>query len=183
MPETQQAEKRERSWVSIVGEYVVIFAIAYLLAFVLQNFLFGSFEIKQHSMEPTLYEYDRVFINRLTYKFTSPKRGDIIILVDPSGSKDDFVKRIIGLPGEIITLKNGETYINYKKLDEPYVKSDIPPDNNGPLRIPEGKYFVMGDNRPVSMDSRNDRVGTIPREGILGKVVVLWWPPAHTRAF
>lgn len=181
MPETVQAEKRERSWISVVGEYVAIFAVAYLLAFVMQNFLFGSFEIKQHSMEPTLYELDRVFINRITYKVGSPKRGDIVILVDPMGSNDDFVKRVVALPGEIISLKNGETYINFKKLDEPYVNGDQSADNLGPLRVPDGEYFVMGDNRPVSMDSR--RFGPIPKEDILGKVVVLWWPPAHTRVF
>ncbi len=179
MPESTPAGHKERSGFSVVIEFVVIFAVAYLLAYALQNFLFGNFEIKQHSMEPTLYEFDRVFINRLTYRFTDPKRGDIVILLDPMGSEDDFVKRVVALPGEIISIKNGETFVNEKKIQEPYISSDHSVDNMGPLRVPADRYFVMGDNRPVSSDSR--RFGPISKENILGKVFVVWWPPAHSR--
>jgi signal peptidase I len=179
MPETTPAGNKERSGLSVFIEFIVIFAVAYLLAYALQNFLFGNFEIKQHSMEPTLYEFDRVFINRLTYKYSDPKRGDIVILLDPMGSQDDFVKRVVGLPGEVISIKNGVTYIGDKKLDEEYISSDLSMDNMGPLRVPPDKYFVMGDNRPVSSDSR--RFGPIPKESILGKVFLVWWPPAHSR--
>jgi len=182
MAETKPAKNpEERSGFSVVLEYVAIFAVAYLLAFILQNFLFGSFEIKQHSMEPTLYETDRVFINRLTYRFSSPHRGDIIILVDPMGSQDDFVKRVIALPGEVISIENGKILINEKLIKEPYLGSDRSIDNMGPIRVPPNEYFVMGDNRSVSMDSR--RFGPIAKQGILGKVVVLWWPLTHARVF
>jgi signal peptidase I len=179
MPAATQVEASERSWLSVIGEYVVIFVVAYLLAFVLQNFLFGIFEIKQHSMESTLYEYDRVFITRLTYKYSDPKRGDVIILLDPMGSQDDFVKRVIALPGEEIAIKNGVVYINGKKLNEPYINSDHDIDNMRSRRIAPEEFFVMGDNRTVSSDSR--RFGPIPRSNILGKVLVVFWPPAHSR--
>jgi signal peptidase I len=170
-------ELPERSFLSVAAEFAAIFIVAYLLAMALQNFVFGNFEIKQHSMEPTLYETDRVFINRLTYRFSDPKRGDIIILIDPMGSQDDFVKRIIGLPGEIISMKDGQTYINGRKLEEPYISSDRVYETWTPTRVDQGQYYVMGDNRPVSRDSRH--FGPILKKDILGKVMVVWWPPNH----
>lgn len=179
MPESTPAIQKERSGFSVFIEFVVIFAVAYLLAYALQNFLFGNFEIKQHSMEPTLYEFDRVFINRMTYKYSNPNRGDIVILLDPTGKQDDFVKRVIALPGEVVSIKNGEVFVNEKKIDEPYISKDLSIENMGSIRVPSDNFFVMGDNRPVSSDSR--RFGPIPKENILGKVFVVWWPLAHSR--
>lgn len=168
-----------RSGLSLIVEFVVIFVIAYVLAYGLQNYLLGNFQIQQHSMEPTLYENDRVLINRVVYWYSTPRRGDIIILLDPMGSDDDFVKRVIGEPGDTIAIKQGEVFVNGEKVEEPYLSQDRSPETLGPLRIPKESYFVMGDNRSVSSDSR--RFGPVKRENILGKVVVVWWPPAHTQ--
>lgn len=173
------SEPEARRGLSTVAEYVVIFIVAFALAYLLQNFVFGNFVIRQRSMEPNFYENDRVFINRLTYKFNDPKRGDIVILVDPMGSQDDFIKRVIALPGEIIQITDGDVYINEKKIRENYISSDRSVDNLGPIRIPPGDFFVMGDNRPVSQDSR--RFGPVPKSQILGKVMVIWWPINHSR--
>jgi signal peptidase I len=90
---------------------------------------------------------------------------------------DDFVKRVVGLPGDTLEIKAGDVFINDKKLSEPYLAKDKSVDTMGPIRISEGEYFVMGDNRTVSLDSR--RFGYIPKSGILGKVMLVWWPFSH----
>lgn len=172
-------EQGARKGLSTVAEYLIIFVVAFALAYLLQNFVFGNFVIRQRSMEPNFYENDRVFINRLTYKFTDPKRGDIVILIDPMGSQDDYIKRVVALPGEILQIKEGVVYVNDKKLQETYISSDLSVDNLGPIRVPQGDFFVMGDNRPVSQDSR--RFGPVPKAQILGKVMVIWWPLNHSR--
>jgi signal peptidase I len=126
-------------------------------------------------MEPTLYENERVLINRVVYYFRPPGRGDIVILEDPLGSPSDFVKRIVALPGDIIEIRNGKTYVNSKPLSEPYVANDMDNENVGPIKISSNHFFVMGDNRPKSSDSR--RFGSVSRRNILGKVFIVWWPP------
>lgn len=175
-PEEEQPEEapQRRSFASIALEFVIIFVIAYIIAYVLQNFIFGNFQIQQHSMEPTLYENERVLINRAVYYFKEPERGDIVILLDPIGKKSDFVKRVIALPGEKIEIRGGKTYVDGKPLKESYVSKDGSQDNLGPTKIPPEQYFVMGDNRPRSSDSR--RFGPIPRKNILGKIFIVWWP-------
>ncbi len=170
----------DRSFISVVIEYAIIFVIAFALAYLLQNFVFGNFVIRQHSMEPNFYEYDRVFINRLVYKFSDPKQGDIVILVDPMGSQDDFIKRIIAGPNDTFEMRNGVVYVNDKKISEPYIARDKSVDTIGPIRIGQGEFFVMGDNRTVSQDSR--RFGPVKKSEILGKVMVIWWPLSHARS-
>lgn len=170
---TEQQEKR--SLFSVVVELLIIFIVAYVIAYVSQNFLLGNFQIQQRSMEPTLYENERVLINRVVYYFRPPERGDIVILEDPLGSRSDFVKRIVALPGDILEIRNGKTYVNSKLLSEPYVANDMDNENVGPIKIPSSQFFVMGDNRPKSSDSR--RFGPVFRRNILGKVFIVWWPP------
>lgn len=165
---------KEKSFTAVLLEFVAIFAIAYLIAYALQNFVFGNFQIQQHSMEPTLHENERVLINRVLYYFKGPDRGDIVILLDPIGHQSDFVKRVIALPGEQLEIRRGVTYINYRALHESYVAPDSSRDNVGPIRMADDQYFVMGDNRARSSDSR--RFGPIPRKNILGKVFIVWWP-------
>lgn len=175
-PEIEQPEEapERRSFASIALEFVIIFVIAYIIAYVLQNFIFGNFQIQQHSMEPTLYENERVLINRALYYFKDPERGDIVILLDPIGRQSDFVKRVVALPGDKIEVKGGRAYLNDKLLSESYLAKDGSQDNIGPIKIPQDQYFVMGDNRARSSDSR--RFGPIPRKNILGKVFIVWWP-------
>lgn len=168
-------EREKRSLFSFVVELLVIFIVAYVIAYVSQNFLFGNFQIQQRSMEPTLYENERVLINRVVYYYSTPKRGDIVILEDPLGSRSDFVKRIVAVSGDTVEIRNGQTYINSKLLSEPYVVNDMDNDNLGPLTIPLDRFFVMGDNRPKSSDSR--RFGPVLRRNLLGKVFIVWWPP------
>lgn len=175
--------------VTIVGAIAIVLAI--------KAWVVNPYRIPSSSMETTLHcarptagcearFSDRVLANRLLYRFRDPKRGEIIVFETPpaaarcGGGGTTFVKRLIGLPGERLELRNegglSWVYIDGKKLDEPYIGPNRR-DARGPesFRIPSGHYFMMGDNRSQSCDSRE--WGTVPRENLIGKVFATYWPP------
>jgi signal peptidase I len=179
--------------------FTIVGAIAVVL--VIKAYVVNPYRIPSSSMEPTLHcarpgpgcearFSDRVLANRFVYRFRDPKRGEIVVFNTPPlakarcGAGGTFVKRVIGLPGEVWSEKNGYIYINGTKLNEPYVKpgrrdfqshkmSDIPP--GGLKRIPKGEYLMMGDNRDQSCDSRV--WGLVPRKNLIGEVFFTYWPP------
>ena len=126
------------------------------------------------SMEPTVAERQRLLINKVIYFLHGPERGDIIVFQPPNREQPDYIKRVIGIPGDTVEINNGCVYVNGKKLDEPYVKNA--PTYSLPVkRLPENNYFVLGDNRNNSNDSHNG--WTIPRQNIIGKAWLRIWPP------
>ncbi len=155
--------------IEIIGTLLAGIAI-----FVLINISVQYSIVEGSSMEPNLHNGQRLLINKIAY--SNPQRGDIIIFPPPhvANPEKDFIKRIIGLPGEIIEIKDGVVYINDSPLDEPYIV-----DNAGidmPLTVvPDGQYFVLGDNRGNSSDSRQG--WTVPGEDIVGKAWLSIWPP------
>jgi signal peptidase I len=176
--------------VTIVGAIAIVFAI--------KAWVVNPYRIPSSSMEPTLHcasnggtgclarFSDRVLANRFIYHFRDPRRREIVVFDVPKaaeaacGAGGVFVKRIIGLPGDVWQEREGYVYINGKKLNEPYVKKDRRDFNSWPARkIPKDNYFMMGDNRGSSCDSR--RWGTVPRENIIGKVFAIYWPPLRIR--
>jgi len=126
------------------------------------------------SMEPGIEDGQRLIINKATYHFHEPERGDVIILYPPHDPDDTYIKRIIALPGDTIEVKRGRVYINGSPVHEPYLK-EPPTYTLQQQTIPENNYFVLGDNRNVSNDSHNG--WTLPRESIIGKVWLSIWPP------
>ncbi|HKC21896.1 MAG TPA: signal peptidase I [Gaiellaceae bacterium] len=182
--------------VTIVGAVAIVLAI--------KAWVVNPYRIPSSSMEPTLHcaapaqgcearTSDRVLACRFCYHFRSPHRDDIVVFNTPPlakqecGSEGTFVKRLIGLPGEVWEEREGFVYINGKKLDEPYIKpdrrddrtmglSDIPPRNTY-TRIPKGMYLMMGDNRRSSCDSRV--WGLVPRKNLIGNVFATYWPPSR----
>jgi signal peptidase I len=129
---------------------------------------------------------DRVLANRFIYHFRDPRRGEIIVFHVPDiaeekcGAGGVFVKRIIGLPGDVWQERQGFVYINNRKLNEPYIKKDRRDSESWPARrIPKDNYFMMGDNRQSSCDSR--KWGTVPRSRVIGKVFAIYWPPQRIR--
>ncbi len=170
-PKMTKAEvKRE------IMEWVLILEIAVVIAVVVNMFLIVNAVIPSASMETTIMTGDRIFGNRLAYKNHTPERGDIVIFRFPDDETQLFIKRVIGLPGETVEIKDGKVYINDSKtpLDEPYVKVHALGDY-GPVTVPEGGYFMMGDNRNQSADSRFWVHPFVMEEKILGKAVFRYY--------
>lgn len=163
---------------SFFRELPFLLVSAVLIAWVVRTFIFHPFYIPSGSMEPTLLPQDRVIVNKFIYRFQEPKRGDIIVFLPPNDNRD-YIKRIIGLPGETIEIKKGMVYINNRALSEPYKTKAPDPSSFGPFKIPNSNYFVMGDNRPNSSDSRV--FGPLKKERIIGKAVFIYWPISRIR--
>jgi signal peptidase I len=159
-------------------EFVVILLVAFALVFgVVRPFVLEAFYIPSESMVPTLLVGDRVFVNKFVYRFIEPQRGDIIVFQSVEGEEEDLIKRVIGVPGDRVVVRNGVLYVNGEPQEESYIRDDRPLDRgpNGPTRVRKGEVFVMGDNRANSRDSRY--FGPVPTENIEGEAFVIFWPP------
>ncbi|HLO12339.1 MAG TPA: signal peptidase I [Pseudoneobacillus sp.] len=174
-------KKKSELW-----EWIKALAIAVALAAVIRYFFFAPIVVDGLSMMPTLHNGDRMIVNKLNYKIGEPKRFDIIVFHAPENK--DYIKRIIGLPGDRVEYKDDTLYINGKPYKEPYLDEYKKQVIDGPLTdpftleekigrktVPEGQLFVMGDNRRFSKDSRH--IGTVPMEKVLGRTSIVYWPP------
>ncbi|WP_072525919.1 signal peptidase I [Clostridium sp. Marseille-P3244] len=158
-------------------QWILILGIALLLGIIINSTVIVNAQIPSGSMENTIMPGDRVFGNRLSYVFGEPERFDIIIFRYPDDESQLFIKRIIGLPGETVEIRNGNIYIDGS--DEPLKDVDTkePMQGNfGPYTVPKGCYFVMGDNRNNSKDSRYWKHTFVSEDEILGKAVFRYWP-------
>lgn len=150
-----------------------IFVVVYL-------FIVQPHEVKGSSMEPNFHNNDYILTDKISLKLHEPNRGDVVIFKAPKNPEVDYIKRVIGLPGEKVKIQNGEVFINDKKLNEPYLvdKTNLFPGSfvqeGISIPVPEGKYFVMGDNRSHSSDSRE--FGPIVNNLIIGKAIFRYWP-------
>ena len=153
-----------------IKEWVIVLELAIILAVILNMFIVVNAVIPSASMETTIMTGDRIFGNRLAYLNNGPKRGDVVIFRFPDDEKQLFIKRVIGLPGETLQVRDGLVYINGSDtpLAEPYVNG-VPLGDYGPVTIPEGAYFMMGDNRNNSADSRYWQHPFVYSDKILGK--------------
>ena len=179
---------------STLREYAEALAVAFLLALFIRTFIVQAFKIPSGSMLPTLQIGDHILVNKLRYgirlpvlgervvKFADPKRGDIIVFVYPVDPQKDFIKRVIGQPGDTVEIKHKQIFINSEKIEDPYgnwvdgpgENSRLTPrDNYGPVTVPPDKVFVMGDNRDRSYDSRF--WGFVPLDDVKGKAFVIYW--------
>ncbi len=166
----------------------MISTLAYLLGVLCLTWLVITFvgqrtEVDGSSMEPMLSDSDNLIVDKITYRFTEPKRYDIIVFPFKLEKNTYYIKRIIGLPGETVQIDvQGNIYINGERLQESYGREVIAPEHVGiaidPIILGEDEYFVMGDNRNNSMDSRTEVVGNIKREDIIGRAWVRIWPVA-----
>ena len=145
-----------------------------LIIFVVARQTIQTYEVFQTSMEPSFFEGERVVVNKAVYWFHEPQRGDVVILKAPDGREEEFIKRIIGLPGDIVEVIKGAVYVNGVKLDESYVTRSFSY-TLGKEKVPDDNYFVLGDNRDVSNDSH--RGWFMPRENLIGKAWLITWPP------
>ncbi len=172
-----------------VLEYVVLAVVAVAVALLIQQFLVKPYRIPSESMETTLLIGDRVLVDRISWRFGDPQRTDIVVF-QPPFEGPVLIKRIIGMPGDEISLSDGFVYVNGRRLNEPYVRKvdgeQVPtePFDNGlpwslqqPYTVPADSYFVMGDNRIDSGDSRE--FGPVGRDQLVGRAFALYWPPGR----
>ncbi len=167
---------------SVIRQYAEAFIIAIVLALVIRTFVVQAFKIPSGSMLPTLQIGDHILVNKFIYWFTNPQGGDIIVFKFPQDEGRDFIKRVIARPGEKIEVRGKQVYVNDKPLREPYaVHLDrtiqetplSPRDSFGPVVVPPGQLFMMGDNRDYSMDSRF--WGFLDMKKIKGKAFIIYW--------
>lgn len=161
---------------SLLGYLVVALIVTYLLLhFVGQRTL-----VNGESMENTLQDQDNLIVDKLTYRFNDPERFDIIVFPFQHGESTYYIKRIIGLPGETVQIIDSEIYVDGEVLEENYGKEEIEPGTYGlaqdPVELGDDEYFVMGDNRNNSQDSRDPVVGKVHREDIIGRAWLRMWP-------
>lgn len=149
-------------------KYIVVIVLVILL----KIYIISPGQVMEESMEPTLYQNDIILLEKVTYMFKDVERFDIVVLSYPD--QKFVVKRIIGLPGETIEYKNNELLVNNEVVEEVFLTENT--EDYGPVTVPEGKYFVVGDNRDVSIDSRSNSVGFISEDDILGKNLLVIWP-------
>ena len=189
---TNQAPRGARLRRAVLSALLVVLMLA-ALGLLMAGLVFEHFWVPTPSMAATLTPGDHVLVDRLAYRVKAPQRGDVVVF-HPPGQEAVYIKRIIGVPGDTISLRDGAVYVNGRRLDEPYVResagalertdpwsSDDPASWSlvTPYVVPAGNYFVMGDNRTDSDDSRD--WGPVPRAAILGEAVVTFWPLGHLR--
>ena len=161
----------------IFREVVITVAIALAVFFALRLTIQSS-EVKLSSMEPNFYQGYLVMVSKVAYRSSGPQRGDVIIFNPPVESEIPYIKRVIGLPGDTVEIKDGTVSINGTPVNEPYILQEPPQNNNdyGPIALSDDEYFVLGDNRNNSSDSRS--WGPIKRNDIIGKTWFIYWPPS-----
>ncbi len=176
----------------VIREYAESIVVAILIALFIRAFVVQAFKIPSGSMEPTLLVGDHLLVNKFIYGikipfvdrkllvYKEPKRGDIVVFIFPKDKKKDFIKRVVGAPGDTVEVRHKKIYINGKHWDDPYgvyrdaeVTGMVPRDNFGPVVVPPDHVLVMGDNRDRSYDSRF--WGFVPFDQIKGKALILYW--------
>jgi signal peptidase I len=185
---------------SFLRELPILVIVALAVAIVLKTFVVQAFFIPSGSMEPTLEPGDRVLVQKVVY---GPDRGDVIVFSDPLGrpgpdrgivggfvhwlsstlgierpEHEDFIKRVIGLPGETVELRDGRLFVDGVRINQPYLKGAVDTREYGPVRVPEGGLFVLGDNRLNSNDSRFG-LGFVPVDKVVGRAFAIVWPPSR----
>ncbi len=148
--------------------------IALVLALLIRGFLVESFLVQGYSMEPTLHDGERLLVNKLAYRLEAPERGDIVVFRYPLNPKRDFIKRVVGTPGDTIEIRHNQVFLNGQPLKEDYILPDRYPRNYQPVTVRPGTVYVLGDNRGNSEDSRI--FGVVPIENIKGRAFLVYWP-------
>ncbi len=172
-------EVKENRKKSALREMLESLLIALVLALLIRAFVLQPFYIPSGSMEPTLRIRDHIIVNKFGYRFWEPRRGDIMVFKYPLNPDKDFVKRLVGMPGERVEIKNGRLLIDGRQVDEKYLPRGIRHPDFGPVVVPDNSYLMLGDNRNNSDDSRV--WGPLPKEYVIGKAMLVYWPLDRVR--
>lgn len=171
---------------SAIREYIEALVISLVLAGLIIAFIAQSFLVEGSSMEPSFHHGQRLLVEKVSYRFGEPKRGQVVVFRYPGDQRRKFIKRVIGLPGDEIAIQNGFLYINGLRLEEDYINGPTygtySAPTYGPVLVPEGHYFVLGDNRRNSDDSRYPDVGFVPKKNLVGRALFVYWPLNQIRS-
>jgi signal peptidase I len=170
-PEPEAPQKSRSAWVSFLLETIQTVVMAVALYFLIDSVV-ARVRVENISMEPTLQPGEFILVNKLAYRLGEYRYGDIIVFHYPPNPSEDYIKRVIGLPGDDIKVNGGKVHVNGQPLTEPYISA--PPMYDGEWKIPEGFLFVLGDNRNQSSDSHS--WGYVPLNYVVGKALVIYWP-------
>ena len=173
-PEPAASEKPGSGFVRIIVDILEVLVLSVLL-FLGINAVSARIRVDGFSMEPTMHNGEFVLVNKMAYKLGSPNIGDVIVFRYPRDPAQEYIKRVIGLPGDQIKVLNGLVYVNGKPLSEPYIASK--PAYQTEWTVPQDSLFVLGDNRNNSSDSHS--WGPLPLENVVGKALVVYWPPTQ----
>lgn len=167
-------EKPKKTVKQEIIEWIVTLAVALLVAVVVRTFIFEPVRVDGNSMYPTLHHGEIMIVSKMAYLLGEPERFDVVICHYPNRGNTNFVKRVVGLPGDTVQVKDGYLIVNGVIYAEKFLH-ERPVENFGPFTVPEGQYFVMGDNRNNSNDSRRSGVGPLDQDDIVGKVAAVLW--------
>lgn len=169
IPEPESTHSDTRRFILDIIETILLATILFIGI----NAVSARIRVDGFSMEPTLHNGEFIIINKLAYKLGQPQIGDVIVFNYPRDPQQEYIKRVIGLPGDEVIISGGVVYVNGIALDEPYIAT--PPSYHSNWKVPEGSLFVLGDNRNNSSDSHS--WGTLPLTDVIGKALVVYWPP------
>lgn len=176
LPEPEPTPEKRSGWRQLLIDLIETAVIAAVL-FLGINAVSSRIRVDSFSMEPTLFKGDYVVVNKLSYKIGSPERGDVVVFRYPPNPEEQYIKRVVGIPGDQVHISDGKVFVNDKLLTEPYL--NVPTKSGGDWVVTEDSLFVMGDNRNNSSDSRV--WGMVPFENLVGKAFVVYWPPEDWR--
>jgi signal peptidase I len=168
-PEIIPPERQRPAWIGLLWEIVQTLIMAVILYFLIDTVV-GRVRVENISMQPTLHEGEFILVNKLAYRLGDFQRGDIVVF--HHDATEDYIKRVIGLPGDTVEVKNGRVFINNQMVNEPYIAA--PPRYSGSWKVPDGQIYVLGDNRNQSSDSH--QWGYVPVGTVVGRALVIYWP-------
>ena len=169
------AARRPSFWFD-VRVWVRDILISIVIAAVVIVFLYQPVKVEGTSMMPWLEDQQRIFVNKFVYRFEQIRRGDIVVFRFPLDPSKSYIKRVVGLPGDVVEIADGDLSINGQRFEEPYVPAEYHDRGSyPPLKVPAGNYYVLGDHRNTSNDSRSG--WTVPQANVIGKAVFAYWPP------
>jgi len=167
----EEKPDKKNKFRSFLIEIIQTLFLALIFYFIIDSF-FPRVRVENISMKPTLEPGELLLVNKLAYRLGEPQTGDVIVFHYPGNPAEDYIKRLIGLPGDEIKVEGGLVYVNGQPLQEPYISA--PPSYRGVWEVPENSFFVLGDNRNQSSDSHS--WGFVPKENIVGKALIVYWP-------
>lgn len=158
-------------------EWIQSVVVAVVAALFIITFIGQSFVVEGSSMLPNLRDGERLLVEKITYRFREPARGEVVVFRHPSDPSKRLIKRVVGLPGDTVAVANGRVYINGVALNEEYINGPMVRwQRMDPVVVPEGHYFLLGDNRNASLDSRDPSLGFVSESLIIGRAIVRYWP-------